>query len=187
MDDEMGFVTTETQSTEVVDLAGSSSGETENSSDFGDELYIDEEKETTGNQVQRHVHNMLERRRRVKMMQMFRGLSREVGLRDNRTSKISTLKKNKRATKRIMSELIDVEEQLLFKGLQRRKETSPVFVPSTKFKNGDATKRTNHSSCGGAGDPGAEVDRSTSEREEEEADEEEGPLPLNHRSNRSLV
>ena len=38
--------------------------------------------------------------------------------------------------------------------------------------------------AGGAGDPGAEVDRSTSEREEEEADEEEGPLPLNHRSNR---
>ena len=53
----MGLVTTETQSTEVVDQAGSSSGETENSSDFGDELYIDEEKETTVDQVREGRHS----------------------------------------------------------------------------------------------------------------------------------
>ncbi|XP_062252885.1 MAX dimerization protein MGA a isoform X2 [Platichthys flesus] len=79
VDNEMGLITTETS--EVVDLAGSSSGETENSSDFGDE------------DNQRKVHNLLERRRRVKMRQMFRVLRKEVGLTDDRTSKISTLNK----------------------------------------------------------------------------------------------
>lgn len=43
--------------------------------------------------LQRLLHNVLERKRRVQMKQLFEGLRREVGLSHEKTSKISTLKK----------------------------------------------------------------------------------------------
>lgn len=41
--------------------------------------------------VQRHLHNVLEKRRRRKLFQLFKGLRREVGLVEEKTSKIFTL------------------------------------------------------------------------------------------------
>lgn len=43
--------------------------------------------------LQRLLHNVLERKRRGQMRQLFEGLKREVGLSHDKTSKISTLKK----------------------------------------------------------------------------------------------
>jgi len=43
--------------------------------------------------LQRHIHNALEKQRRVKLLQLFNGLRREVGLREGTTSKIFTLNK----------------------------------------------------------------------------------------------
>ncbi|AWP15925.1 putative MAX gene-associated protein-like [Scophthalmus maximus] len=95
VDVEKELANKETQSTEVVDLAGSSSSDTENSSDFGDESFSEEEKVKGEEQTksQRDLHSLMERKRRVKMLQLFKGLRREVGLREDKTPKIATLRK----------------------------------------------------------------------------------------------
>ncbi|XP_071354656.1 MAX dimerization protein MGA a isoform X2 [Trachinotus anak] len=129
VDDEVDFVSPEMQSTEEVDLVGSSSGETENSSDFEEESSGEEEKKTS-NHVRRHIHNVLERRRRVKMLQLFDGLRREVGLSNNKTSKISTLNQ----AVKIIQDLRTSETDLKRKKrrlMKRRDEYLSTLAPPT--------------------------------------------------------
>ncbi|XP_022621822.1 MAX gene-associated protein [Seriola dumerili] len=129
--DDAGLVTTETRSTEVVDLVGTSSGETENSSDFEDELSSEEEKTGGGERKKhRHIHNVLERRRRGRMLHLFQGLRREVGLNYNKTSKISTLNK----AVQLIQELRTTESDLQKKKrrlMKRREEYLSTLVPPT--------------------------------------------------------
>ncbi|XP_056248740.1 MAX dimerization protein MGA a isoform X5 [Seriola aureovittata] len=131
--DDAGLVTTETRSTEVVDLVGSSSGETENSSDFEDELSSEEEKTGGGERkkhVRRHIHNVLEKRRRGRMLHLFEGLRREVGLNYDKTSKISTLNK----AVQLIQELKTTESDLQKKKrrlMKRREEYLSTLVPTT--------------------------------------------------------
>ncbi|GLD72778.1 MAX gene-associated protein-like protein [Lates japonicus] len=118
VDDDTELVTTEMQPTEVVDLVESSSGETENSSDFGDESGSEEEKEVKPN----HRHNALERRRRIRIQQLFDGLRRRgVGLTEEKASKISTLKKAVQRRRRNRARLWRCDENS--RQNQRRKRT----------------------------------------------------------------
>ncbi|XP_026164161.1 MAX dimerization protein MGA a isoform X2 [Mastacembelus armatus] len=75
----------------VEDLTWSSGGETDNSSDFGDESDNEGEQLTVASR--RNTHNMLERQRRRRMRQLFDGLRRELGLNAEKVSKVSTLHK----------------------------------------------------------------------------------------------
>ncbi|XP_039992476.1 MAX dimerization protein MGA a isoform X3 [Xiphias gladius] len=129
VDDETGLVTTEMQSTEVVDLAVSSSGDTENSSDFADESYSEEEKETIVPN-HRHIHNMLEKKRRVRMLQLFDGLRREVGLSDEKTSKISTLKKAVQMIQELRATETDLKKNKR-RLMKRRDEYLSTIAPTT--------------------------------------------------------
>uniref|UniRef100_A0A671TVR1 MAX dimerization protein MGA a n=1 Tax=Sparus aurata TaxID=8175 RepID=A0A671TVR1_SPAAU len=95
VDDEVGSGTTVTlaeakRAVDVVVLDGSSSSEeTDNSSDFGDET--DGEGRKEGKLKHRYSHNELEKQRRAKMHQLFEGLRREVGITEMKMSKVFTL------------------------------------------------------------------------------------------------
>ncbi|KAM8737752.1 MAX dimerization protein MGA a isoform 5-T5 [Acanthopagrus schlegelii] len=94
VDDEAGPGNTVTlaeakRAVDVVVLDGSSSSEeTDNSSDFGDETDGEGQKEER--LKQRYSHNELEKQRRAKMRQLFEGLRREVGITE-KMSKVFTL------------------------------------------------------------------------------------------------
>uniref|UniRef100_A0A8P4G9F9 MAX gene-associated protein n=1 Tax=Dicentrarchus labrax TaxID=13489 RepID=A0A8P4G9F9_DICLA len=67
--------------------------DTENSSDFGEETDSEEQSSTNNDsERQRHNHNATEKRRRGEMRQLFERLRTEVGLSDDKASKISTLR-----------------------------------------------------------------------------------------------
>ncbi|XP_044023006.1 LOW QUALITY PROTEIN: MAX dimerization protein MGA a [Siniperca chuatsi] len=115
VDDEAGLVTTETEgvakrSLDAVELEGSLNIETENSSDFGDETGSGEETESVIN-IHRHIHNELEKQRRGKMLQLFEGLRREVGLSEEKTSKISTLQKAVQVIQELRTTETDLEKK----------------------------------------------------------------------------
>ncbi|XP_035529451.1 MAX gene-associated protein-like isoform X2 [Morone saxatilis] len=66
--------------------------DTENSSDFGEDTDSEEQSSTNNDsERQRHYHNATEKRRRGEMRQLFERLRTEVGLSDDKASKISTL------------------------------------------------------------------------------------------------
>ncbi|KAM9341612.1 MAX dimerization protein MGA a [Symphorus nematophorus] len=98
VDDETGLVVEETvgreaQSLDVAEREASASSETENSSDFGDETESEGETKTDVSvKTNRLLHNVLEKRRRLKLQRLFEALGREVGLSDEKTSKIRTLR-----------------------------------------------------------------------------------------------
>ncbi|TMS21242.1 hypothetical protein E3U43_015215 [Larimichthys crocea] len=97
VEDETWRVTTETvavaeQSADAVDISSGSDGEqADNTSTIGDETDGDKDRETTS-EMQRHIHNVLEKKRRVRLHRLFEGLRTTVGLSDI-TSKHSMLKK----------------------------------------------------------------------------------------------
>ncbi|XP_067335658.1 MAX dimerization protein MGA a isoform X2 [Channa argus] len=87
---DLDIICVDNETMEVVDVRESSSSETENSSDFDSDN--DEEKEPISMNP-RLLHNVLERKRRVQMKQLFEGLRTELGQSQEKTSKISTLEK----------------------------------------------------------------------------------------------
>ncbi|XP_029350514.1 MAX dimerization protein MGA a isoform X2 [Echeneis naucrates] len=140
VDDEMGLVTTETKSKEAI---GSSSGETENSSDMEDDLLSEEEKETSNN-TKRHIHNTLERLRRVKLLQLFAHLRKELALSHNKTSKICTLNR----AVQVIQDLRETEVDLKRKKrtlMERRDEFLSTLAPLAGLKAAPPTAETNPS------------------------------------------
>ncbi|XP_050923742.1 LOW QUALITY PROTEIN: MAX dimerization protein MGA a [Lates calcarifer] len=120
------LVTTEKRPTEVVDLVESSSGETENSSDFGDESGSEEEKEEEVKP--NHRHNALERRRRIRIQQLFDGLRRVVGLMEEKASKISTLKKAVQVIQELRTTDADLQQRKR-RLMKRREELLSIITP----------------------------------------------------------
>ncbi|KAK2826846.1 hypothetical protein Q5P01_021060 [Channa striata] len=87
---DLDIICVDDETMEVVDVGESSSSETENSSDFDSDN--DGEKEPVSMNP-RLLHNVLERKRRVLLNQLFEGLRTELGQSQEKTSKISTLEK----------------------------------------------------------------------------------------------
>ncbi|XP_058472253.1 MAX dimerization protein MGA a isoform X2 [Solea solea] len=125
VDDDPEPVAMDTWLAETVGMSGSSSGDTDNSSDFEDDSDSGDDKETTKN----HRHNLLERQRRGKMMELFTCLRKEVGLRDDKTPKVATLKK----AVQMIQELRSTETNLMMKKMRlkdKRDEFLSTLVPA---------------------------------------------------------
>ncbi|XP_045918360.1 MAX dimerization protein MGA a isoform X2 [Micropterus dolomieu] len=136
VDDKTGlFTTTETEGgakrpSDTVDVEASSSSETENSSDFTEETESGEE---TGEVVSVHRlnHNALEKQRRRKMWQLFEGLRREVGLSQERTSKVSTLTKAVQVIQQLRKTETDLEKKKR-RLMKRRDDFLTTIAPSAE-------------------------------------------------------
>ncbi|XP_076605255.1 MAX dimerization protein MGA a isoform X2 [Chaetodon auriga] len=112
VDDETGLAATETagRTKQALDAGESASSETENSSDFEDETDCEGQKESIQS-IHRHIHNALEKQRRAKMLQLFEGLRREVGLSEEKASKIFTLKKAEQVIEELRRTQTDLKKK----------------------------------------------------------------------------
>nr|XP_043874058.1 MAX gene-associated protein-like [Solea senegalensis] len=125
VDDDPEPVAMDTWWAKTVGVSGSSSGDTDNSSDFEDDSDSGDNKETTKN----YRHNLLERQRRGKMVELFTRLRKEVGLRDDKTPKVATLKK----AVQMIQELRSTETNLMMKKMRlkdKRDKFLSTLVPA---------------------------------------------------------
>ncbi|XP_069008865.1 MAX dimerization protein MGA a isoform X1 [Embiotoca jacksoni] len=135
VDDDMGLDTTETLATEVVEVTSSS--ETDNSSDFR-ESESDEEMQPTKNN-HRHFHTVQERNRRVQLKQLFDSLRKQLGLTEEKSSKIFTLNE----AVQVIQELRRSEADLKERKRRLRKERDDylsVIAPPTDQLNADSVE-----------------------------------------------
>ncbi|XP_068456296.1 MAX dimerization protein MGA a [Clinocottus analis] len=120
------------------------SSETDNSSDFGDELDDEDEAKELILDKHRQLHNNMEHQRRVKLLQLFEGLKREVGLSEERSSKIFTLKQ----AVRVIQDLRTADSRLKKKRRRlrkRRDEYLSIIVPAEESVQPEGTPRTRDS------------------------------------------
>ncbi|XP_033935114.1 MAX gene-associated protein isoform X2 [Pseudochaenichthys georgianus] len=114
-DDGMGPPWSETegageQSLDVMKEEEESSSETNSSSDFGE--YTDSDEETKPDlQQSRHLHNAREKQRRKGLQTKFNALSRECGLKEDKSSKVSTLNTASNLIKQLMLTETNLEER----------------------------------------------------------------------------
>ncbi|XP_028993854.1 MAX dimerization protein MGA a isoform X2 [Betta splendens] len=110
---DLDIICVDDETMEVVNVGGLSSSETENSSDFESDVEGDKEMMTTNlthpaKPVRRLLHNVLERKRRGQIKQLFESLKKELGLNQEKTSKVSILKK----AVQVIEELRAIHRQL---------------------------------------------------------------------------
>ncbi|KAI4792109.1 hypothetical protein KUCAC02_033606, partial [Chaenocephalus aceratus] len=114
-DDGMGPPWSETegageQSLDVMKEEEESSSETNSSSDFGE--YTDSDEETKPDlQQSRHLHNAREKQRRKGLQTKFNALSRECGLKEDKSSKVSTLNTASNLIKQLRLTETNLEER----------------------------------------------------------------------------
>ncbi|XP_026195007.1 MAX dimerization protein MGA a isoform X3 [Anabas testudineus] len=131
---DLDIICVDDETMEVENMGASSSSETENSSDF--ESDADGEQETNKMNL-RLLHNVLERKRRVQMKQLFEALKREVGLSHEKTSKITTLRKAMQMIDelRMTDRCLERKKRRLMK---RRDEYLSTIAPTTGTTIGTA-------------------------------------------------
>ncbi|KAM3594697.1 uncharacterized protein V6R79_012448 [Siganus canaliculatus] len=119
----------------VVELDSTSSSDTENSSDFGDDSGDREQKQPRNN----IVHNEQERQRRAKIKDQFRFLRRQLGLKESSVSKVATLKQAKQEIEQLMTteiKLIQTKRRLL----EKREELLYIIAPTTEGRPADQSQ-----------------------------------------------
>ncbi|KAM6917356.1 MAX dimerization protein MGA a [Lycodopsis pacificus] len=148
VDDEVELVTMERGGGAKYMLDGEGpdgrSSETDNSSDFGDELDGEETKQPKVKThmflflcVQRHLLNALEKRRRVRHHQLFKGLRREVGLREE-TSKVFTLKKAVQVIHQLKTTDSDLEKKK--RRLKKRRDEFLTFIAPSSERSAEPSE-----------------------------------------------
>ncbi|XP_075941314.1 MAX dimerization protein MGA a isoform X2 [Anarhichas minor] len=112
------------------------SSETDNSSDFGDELDGEETKQPNV-KTHRHLLNALEKSRRVTHHQLFKGLRREVGLSEE-TSKVFTLKKAVQVIHQLRTTDSDLEEKK--RRLKKRRDEFLTFIAPSSERSAELSE-----------------------------------------------
>ncbi|KAK1875483.1 MAX associated protein [Dissostichus eleginoides] len=131
-DDGMGPPWSETEGGEGQSLdvmkEEESSTETDSSSDFGE--YTDSDEETKPNLQQwRYLHNAREKQRRKGLQNKFNALSRECGLKKDKSSKVSTLNTARKLIKQLRLTETSLEERKRM--LTKKRDNFIKFIAPT--------------------------------------------------------